>query len=122
MRVFVLSLSALICAAALMVAVPKPASAERKVLPLARGQTAAKAEEVGYRYGRYRYGYRSYCHRRYGYYRPYYHRRYGYYRPYYRPYAYYRPYYRPYYSYGYGYPYYYRPYYYRPGLSFWFAF
>src|SRR5262249_21746383 len=87
---------------ALMVAVPKPASAEPKVLPLAQGQTAAKAEEVGYRYRRDRYGYRPYYHRRYGYYRPYYHRRYGYYRPYYRPYAYYRPYYRPYCSYGYG--------------------
>jgi hypothetical protein len=102
MRVFVLSLSALICGAALMVAVPNPVSAEPKVLPVAQGQTAGKVEEVGYRYRRYRYGYR-----------PYYHRRYGYYRPYYRP-----------YYYGYGYPYYYRPYYYRPywrpGFSIWF--
>jgi hypothetical protein len=118
MRVFVLSLSALICGATLMVAVPKPASAEPKVLPVAQGQTAGKVEEVGYRYRRYRYGYRPYYHRRYGYYRPY---RYGYYRPY--RYGYYRPYYRPYY-YGYGYPYYYRPYYYRPywrpGFSIWF--
>jgi hypothetical protein len=120
MRVFVLSLSALICGAALMVAVPNPVSAEPKVLPVAQGQTASKMEEVGYRYRRYRYGYRPYYHRRYGYYRPY---RYGYYRPYrygyYRPYryGYYRPYYRPYY-YGYGYPYY-RPYW-RPGFSIWF--
>jgi hypothetical protein len=111
MRVFVLSLSALVCGAALMVAVPKPASAEPKVMPVEQGQTAGKVEEVGYRYRRYRYGYRPYHYRRYGYYRPYYYRRYGYYRPYYRP----------YYGY-YGYPYYYRPYYYRPGLSFWFGF
>jgi hypothetical protein len=41
MRVPVLSLSALICVAALMVAVPKPASAEPKVLPVAQGQTAS---------------------------------------------------------------------------------
>jgi hypothetical protein len=114
MRVFVLSLSALICGAALMGAAPKLASAEPKVLPLAQDQTAGKVEEVGYRYRRYRYVYRPYHYRRYGYYRPYYYRRYGYYRPYYRP----------YYSYGYGYPYYYRPYYYRPywrpGFSIWF--
>jgi len=109
MRVFVLSLSALISGAALMVAVPKPASAEPKVLPVAQGQTAGKVEEVGYRYRRYRYGYRPYYHRPYGYYRPY---RYGYYRPYYRP----------YYSYGYDYPYYYRPYYRRPGVTLWFGF
>jgi hypothetical protein len=115
MRVFVLSLSALICWAALMVAVPNPVSAEPKVLPVAQGQTASKMEEVGYRYRRYHYGYRPYYHRRYGYYRPY---RYGYYRPYYRPY-YYGYGYRPYY-YGYGYrPYYYRPYW-RPGFSIWF--
>jgi hypothetical protein len=100
MRVLVLSLLALSCVAALMVAAPKSASAEPGVLPMAQGQTAGKMEEVGYRYRRHRYGYR-----------PYYYRRYGYYRPYYRP----------YYSY-YGYPYYYRPYYYRPGLSFWFGF
>jgi hypothetical protein len=56
MRVFVLSLSALIGGAALMVAVPNPASAEPKVLPVAQGQTAGKVEEVGYRYRRYRYG------------------------------------------------------------------
>jgi hypothetical protein len=105
MRAFVLTLSALACVA-LMVAAPKPASAEPKVLPVTQGQTAGKGEEVGYRYRRYRYGYRPYYYRRYGYYRPYY----------YRPYAYYRPYYRPYYGY-YGYPYYYRP-----GLSFWFGF
>jgi hypothetical protein len=109
MRTFVLSFLALSCVATLMVAAPKPASAEPKVLPIAWGQTAGKVEEIGYRYRRYRYGYR-----------PYYYRRYGYYRPYYRPYAYYRPYYGPYYGY-YGYPYYYRPYY-RPGLSFWFGF
>ena len=62
------------------------------------------AEDVGYRYRRYRYGYRPY-------YRPY--NRYGYYRPYYRP----------YYGYGYRYPYY-RPYYYgwRPGFSIRFGF
>jgi hypothetical protein len=100
MRVLVLSLLALSCVAALMVAAPKSASAEPGVLPMAQGQTAGKMEEVGYRYRRHRYGYR-----------PYYYRRYGYYRPYYRP----------YYSY-YGYPYYYRPYYYRPGLSFGFGF
>jgi hypothetical protein len=110
MRACVSSLLALSSVAVLMVAAPKPASAEPRVLPLAQGQTAGKLEEVGYRYRRYRYGYRPYYHRRYGYYRPYY-RRYGYYRPYYRPYA-----------YGYGYPYYYRPYYYRPGLSLWFGF
>ena len=74
MRAFVLSLLALSSVAVLMVATPKPASAEPRVLPLAQGQTAGKVEEVGYRYRRYRYGYR-----------PYYHRRYGYYRPYYRP-------------------------------------
>jgi hypothetical protein len=101
MPAFVLSLLALACVAVLMVAAPKPASAEPSVLPLAQGQTAGKVEEVGYRYRRYRYGYR-----------PYYHRRYGYYRPYYRP----------YYSYGYGYPYYYRPYYRRPGISLWFGY
>ena len=101
MRAFVLSLLALSSVAVLMVATPKPASAEPRVLPLAQGQTAGKVEEVGYRYHRYRYGYR-----------PYYHRRYGYYRPYYRP----------YYSYGYDYPYYYRPYYRRPGVSLWFGF
>jgi hypothetical protein len=106
MRTFVLSLLALSCVATLMVAAPKAASAEPKVLPVAQGQIAGKVEEVGYRYRRYRYVYR-----------PYYYRRYGYYRPYYRP----------YYSYGYGYPYYYRPYYYRPyyyrpGVSFWFGF
>jgi hypothetical protein len=101
MRAFVLSLLALSSVAVLMVATPKPASAEPRVLPLAQGQTAGKVEEVGYRYRRYRYGYR-----------PYYHRRYGYYRPYYRP----------YYSYGYDYPYYYRPYYRRPGVSLWFGF
>jgi hypothetical protein len=100
MRAFVLSLLALVCVV-IMVAAPKPASAEPRVLPLAQGQTAGKVEEVGYRYRRYRYGYR-----------PYYHRRYGYYRPYYRP----------YYSYGYDYPYYYRPYYRRPGLSLWFGY
>jgi hypothetical protein len=49
---FVLSLSALICGAALMVAVPNPISAEPKVLPVAQGQTACKVEEVGYRYHR----------------------------------------------------------------------
>jgi hypothetical protein len=101
MRAFVLSLLALSSVAVLMIATPKPASAEPRVLPLAQGQTAGKVEEVGYRYRRYRYGYR-----------PYYHRRYGYYRPYYRP----------YYSYGYDYPYYYRPYYRRPGVSLWFGF
>ena len=101
MRAFVLSLLALSSVAVLMIATPKPASAEPRVLPLAQDQTAGKVEEVGYRYRRYRYGYR-----------PYYHRRYGYYRPYYRP----------YYSYGYDYPYYYRPYYRRPGVSLWFGF
>ena len=101
MRAFVLSLLALSSVAVLMVATPKPTSVEPRVLPLAQGQTAGKVEEVGYRYRRYRYGYR-----------PYYHRRYGYYRPYYRP----------YYSYGYDYPYYYRPYYRRPGVSLWFGF
>ena len=101
MRAFVLSLLALSSVAVLMIATPKPASAEPRVLPLAQGQTAGKVEEVGYRYRRYRYGYR-----------PYYHRRYGYYRPYYRP----------YYSYGYDYPYYSRPYYRRPGVSLWFGF
>ena len=101
MRAFVLSLLALSSVAVLMIATPKPASAEPRVLPLAQGQSAGKVEEVGYRYRRYRYGYR-----------PYYHRRYGYYRPYYRP----------YYSYGYDYPYYYRPYYRRPGVSLWFGF
>jgi hypothetical protein len=105
MRAFVLSLLALSCVAALMVAAPKTASAEPRVLPLAQGQTAGKVEEVGYRYRRYRYRYRPYHYRRYGYYRPYY---------------------RPYYGYGYGYPYYYRPYYYRPyyrpGFSFWFGY
>jgi hypothetical protein len=56
MPAFVLSLLALACVAVLMVAAPKPASAEPSVLPLAQGQTAGKVEEVGYRYRRYRYG------------------------------------------------------------------
>ena len=59
MRVLVLSLLALSCVAALMVAAPKSASAEPGVLPMAQGQTAGKMEEVGYRYRRYRYGYLS---------------------------------------------------------------
>jgi hypothetical protein len=46
MRVFVLSLSALICGAALMVAVPKTAPAEPKVPPVAQGQTAGKGSWV----------------------------------------------------------------------------
>jgi hypothetical protein len=64
MRAFVLSLLALSCVAALMVAAPKTASAEPRVLPLAQGQTAGKVEEVGYRYRRYRYRYRPYHYRR----------------------------------------------------------
>jgi hypothetical protein len=59
MRACVLSLLALSSVAVLMVAAPKPASAESSVLPLAQGQTAGKVEEVGYRYRRYRYGYLS---------------------------------------------------------------
>jgi hypothetical protein len=60
MRAFVLSLLAFSCVAVLMVAAPKPASPEPRVLPLAQDQTAGKVEEVGYRYRRYRYGYRPY--------------------------------------------------------------
>ena len=104
MRAFSLTLLALSCVAVLMIAPPRPASAQPNVLPLANGQNVGAAEDVGYRYRRYRYGYRPY------------------YRPYHR-YGYYRPYYRPYYGYGYRYPYY-RPYYYgwRPGFSIWFGF
>ena len=96
MRALGLSLFGLTCV--LMLATPTPATSQPS--GLAFGQMSADGvEEVGYRYRRYRYGYRPY------------------YQPYYRPYAYYRPYYyRPYY------PYYYQPYYYRPGLSFWFGF
>ena len=69
MRVFVLSLSALIVGPPLMA--PKSASAEPKVLPVAQRQ-AGQVKEVGYRYHRYRYGYRPYYYRRYGNYHPWY--------------------------------------------------
>jgi hypothetical protein len=78
-----------------MLVTTSPAKSQPSALAL--GQTsAASVEEVGYRYRRYRYGYRPH------------------YRPYYRPYGYY---------YGYGYPYY-RPYYYGwpLGISLWFGF
>ena len=75
MRGLGLSLSGLACVAALIVVAPNLAKSQPSVLPLAVGQASAGGvEEVGYRYRRYRYGYR----------------------PYYRPYGYY-PYYRPYY-------------------------
>jgi hypothetical protein len=60
MRAFVLSLLAVSCVATLMVAAPKPASAEPKVLPMAQDQTAGKVEQVGY--WRRRYVYRPYRH------------------------------------------------------------
>ena len=105
MRALGLSFFSLACVVALIVVTPRPAHSQPNALAL--GQASAGAfEEIGYRYRRYRYGYRPY-------YRPYYD--YGYYQPYYRPY------YRPYYAYGYGYPYYGRPYY-RPGISLWFGF
>jgi hypothetical protein len=66
-----LSLLALSCVAGLMVAAPKPAVAEPKVLPLAQGQTAGTVEEVGYRYRRYRYADRP--HYRYDCQRPFWH-------------------------------------------------
>jgi hypothetical protein len=66
-----LSLLALSCVTPLMVAAPKPAVAEPKVLPSAQGQTAGKVEEVGYRYRRYRYADRP--HDRYDCYRPFWH-------------------------------------------------
>jgi len=50
-----LSLLALSCVTPLMVAAPKPAVAEPRVLPLALGQTAGKMEAVEYRHRRYRY-------------------------------------------------------------------
>ena len=100
MRAFTLSLSGLACILALMLVATTPAKPQPSALTLGQAN-AGGVEEVGYRYRRYRYGYRPY------------------YQPYYRPYGYYRP----YYGYGYGYPYY-RPYYYgwRPGISLWFGF
>jgi hypothetical protein len=98
MRTFILSLLAFPCLILLMVAMPRTGSAQPSLLPLAYDQNVGEMQEVGYRYRRYRYGYR----------------------PYYRPYGYYRPYYG-----SYGYPYYYRPYYrpyWRPGFSLWFGF
>ena len=103
MRALDLTLLGLLGVAVALVAAPAPASAQPNALPLAFGQKAGAVEDVGYRYRRYRYGYRPY-------YRPYY--GYGYGRPYYRPY--YRP-----YGYGYGYGY---PYWRRPGFSLWFGF
>jgi hypothetical protein len=91
--------------AVLLVAAPRPATAQPSVLPMANSQNIGSVEEAGYRY-RYRYGYRP------GY------RRYGN-RPYYRPYYGYYGYRRPYYGYGYGYGY--RPFW-RPGISLWFGF
>jgi hypothetical protein len=106
MRALDLTLLGLLGVAVAMIAAPTPASAQPSALPLAYGQKAGAVEDVGYRYRRYRYGYRPY-YRPYGYgYRPYY--GYGY-----------RPYYRPYYGYGYGYGY---PYYRRPGFGLWFGF
>ena len=99
MRALGLSLF-LACIVALLVLSPQPASSQPSALAVG-GVTSGTFEEIGYRYRRYRYGYRP---------RPYYD--YGYYRPYYRPY---------YGGYGYGYPYYARPYY-RPGISLWFGF
>ncbi len=114
MRGFLLPVLALGVAAGFAVAAPQPVSANpaAAAINLDRSQ-AGVVEEVGkrkYYKKRYRYGYRPYRYRNYGYYRPYY-------RPYsyYRPYA-YRPYYRPYYG-GWGYPYYRRP-----GVSLWFGF
>jgi hypothetical protein len=106
MRAVNLTLLGLLGAAVAMIAAPMPASAQPSALALSFGQKAGAVEDIGYRYRRYRYGYRPY-------YRPYYGWGYGY-RPYY---GYYRPYYRPYYGYGYGYPYYRRP-----GFSLWFGF
>jgi hypothetical protein len=106
MRALDLTLLGLLGVAVAIIAAPTPASAQPSALPLAYGQKAGAVEDVGYRYRRYRYGYRPY-YRPYGYgYRPYY--GYGY-----------RPYYRPYYGYGYGYGY---PYYRRPGFGLWFGF
>lgn len=108
MRALDLTLLGLLGVAVAIVAAPTPASAQPSALPLAYGQKAGAVEDVGYRYRRYRYGYRPY-YRPYGYgYRPYYGYGYGY-----------RPYYRPYYGYGYGYGY---PYYRRPGFGLWFGF
>ena len=66
-----LSLLALSCVTPLMVAAPKPAVAEPRVLPLALDQTAGKMEAVGYRHRRYRYADRP--HYRYDCYRPFWH-------------------------------------------------
>jgi hypothetical protein len=104
MRALDLTLLSLLGVAVAMVAAPAPASAQPSALPLAYGQKTGAVEDVGYRYRRYRYGYRPY-------YRPYYGYGYGY-RPYYG-----YNYYRPYYGYGYGYPYYRRP-----GFGIWFGF
>ena len=83
MRALDLTLLSLLGVAVAMIAATAPASAQPSALPLAYGQKAGAVEDVGYRYRRYRYGYRPY-------YRPYYGYGYGY-----------RPYYRPYYGYGY---------------------
>jgi hypothetical protein len=103
MRALNLTLLGLSGVAVAMIAAPMPASAQPGALPLAYGQNAGVVEDAGYRYRRYRYGYRPYHRRYYGY-------NYGY-----------RPYYRPYYNYGYGYGYGY-PYYRRPGFGLWFGF
>jgi hypothetical protein len=102
-------------AAGFAMAAPQPASANPAAAAINYDKSnAGVVEQVGRRYykKRYRYGYRPYRYRNYGYYRPYYGG--GYYRPYYG--GYYRPYYRPYYG-GWGYPYYRRP-----GVSLWFGF
>jgi hypothetical protein len=99
MRALNLTLLGLLGVAVALIAAPAPASAQPSAFPLAYGEKAGVVADAGYRYRRYRYGYRPY-------YRPYYGYGYGY-----------RPYYRPYYGYGYGYPYWRRP-----GFSLWFGF
>ena len=100
MRTLSVSVVGLMGLVALVALAPKSALAQPGAITF--NQTKVDAvQEVGYRYGRYRYARRPH-------YRPY---NRPYYRPYYQPYAYYRPYYQPYY----------RPYY-RPGVSVWLGF